>query len=77
MKLETILNALELVCRQPGKWNYRQHEAFRSRILRMDAEKDEEIRFQQQLNKVSNGQIDGLKKDVAYLVHIHKGGTND
>ena len=43
MNLETILNAFELVCRQPGKWNYRQYRAFRARILCMDADKDKRI----------------------------------
>ena len=78
MRIETILNAMNFAqarainsdldlahLRDYHNRSERQYRTFRARILRMDAEKDEEIRFQQQLNKVSNGQIDGLKKDVA------------
>jgi len=52
MKIETILNAMEKV-RVGSGWDMdrriRQYNAFRARILRMDAEKDEleELRTEQ------------------------------
>ncbi len=49
MKIETILNAFawseRLIVLEKHPRRSRQYRAFRARILRMDAEKDEMIRF--------------------------------
>ena len=81
MKLETYVNAYEraeferagaLLSNNNPKYHLRtkQAAAFRARILRMDAEKEEEIQFQRRLNGVSEKQIDGLKKDIAELEQV-------
>lgn len=78
MKLETYLNALEYAAvdywSEHFKGSYprrrRQGKAFRSRILRMDAEKDKTIK-----------KLDDWVKENAALVHVHTGpqryGPND
>lgn len=73
MKIETILNAYDKVHQtiiaEAGGWLFlsfehiskrkRQYRAFRDRILRMDAEKDAQIRF---LNIVIDKCEDDIKK---------------
>ncbi len=70
MKIETILNAFEDTVQEVPWWDdreKRQYLAFRDRIIKMDAEKEEEIQFLWRLNGVSNEQIGGLKKDIQEL----------
>ena len=68
MKIETYLNAFEKTVHEMAWWGdreTRQYIAFRNRILRMFAEKDEYILFLNNLNRASENQIAGLMNDLS------------
>lgn len=66
MKIETLLDALEKVVITPGSWHirYRQHLAFRNRILRMYRERDSQAAKSFDLWTTERGIANDLRRQL-------------